>query len=101
MKTNNAVNVPAITCPACGYVPREIAAVTPKAEARMPETGDISVCYNCTEVLVFDSPKTVRKATIADLMKLTDVDRQIIGVTQTHIMLWKSQNEKKSGGKDR
>jgi hypothetical protein len=58
---------PPIACPHCG---RAAACHGIDAPAAPPAVGDVSVCWYCCGVAVFDSPATLRRPTRAELAAL-------------------------------
>jgi len=53
-------------CPTCNY---ELPAETCIKDANAkPKAGDLSVCLNCGEILVFDPDLKLRMPTISDVM---------------------------------
>lgn len=52
-----------ITCPACGQV-QEMAAQfdAPSDTPKVPEAGDVSICFGCSAINVFETPTKLAPA---------------------------------------
>lgn len=70
-------------CPACGYLLEAATCL----ENRSPEPGDLSICYECTEILCFDFELRAVPATITDLMNTGEFKRRAIGQLQAAIRI--------------
>lgn len=68
MKTQGQIlgldfDVPASMCPACGYIVDAALNATPERGGNHgPKVGDLSVCMNCGEVLMFKRGLQVEQA---------------------------------------
>jgi len=62
--------VPATPCPYCGHHLDGAMASDPKTPDATPKDGDLCVCINCAQILVFNADLTGRAATAAELREL-------------------------------
>lgn len=60
--------IPVSLCPECGYKMDGTAAAA--AEHLMPQAGDVSVCLNCGQLLLFEEAMTMRKPTREEVAEL-------------------------------
>jgi hypothetical protein len=72
--------------PCCGYLV-DAAAKIPEFEPKLPQAGDIAVCFNCGQLLVYleDSKNLTQIAHLADLGRLRNDDAQMIYKAQCFI----------------
>jgi hypothetical protein len=61
--------LPACHCP---YCETRLDAATNLAKVIMPKPGDISVCIQCAQILIFADDLTLRKPLPADKITITD-----------------------------
>jgi hypothetical protein len=62
------MKVPSSACPACKYVNDR--ATSLEDESLVPKAGDLSVCLNCGEIMIFNDDLTTRSVTLNDLAEL-------------------------------
>ena len=62
-------------CPWCGYT-LDAATAPREPNSKRPAPGDVSVCFSCAAVSLYDDQLAVRRATdaeLAEVMQLPDV----------------------------
>jgi hypothetical protein len=70
-----------VKCPTCGYQHR----AAPNVAGFKPKPGDITICFNCAEVLEFDKDRNPIVATLAGLMALDTMGSIIVNHAQHQI----------------
>ena len=55
-------------CPICGFVLNAMS--TTDMDSSQPESGDVSICFNCTSYLIFDENFKVRLLTVDEIVDL-------------------------------
>jgi hypothetical protein len=52
-------------CPECGYK-IELAVTVTEVELRAPKPGDVSVCFNCGQLSVWDKERRLRRPSLEE-----------------------------------
>jgi hypothetical protein len=73
--------LPISYCPMCGHL-LDSATVIGRRGKREPRSGDISLCIECAEVLVYAEGMVLERADLNDLMDLKPQQRQLLGQAQ-------------------
>jgi hypothetical protein len=83
--------LPEQICPACGY-DLDAATYAGKEDLR-PRPGDVSICFKCANVLVFDVDMKLREPMSAELLEILQDE----GV-QNLVERLKTRRQKRNGG---
>lgn len=83
-KKKNFTDTPVNYCPACEH---KIDAAIPNEDPNhVPEKGDISVCWYCSQALIFNEDLTIRSMTEKELKALPFKFRISIAASQKSVI---------------
>lgn len=96
MKTEHT-NIPRFTCWKCGY---QMEATTPTHEkGATPQKGDVSMCFNCGTLGIFEKDLTVRKPSQSELLEIDSIpdvmEAQIVRSFKVNKDLVKEQQQQR------
>lgn len=63
----NCFELPDQVCPACGYKQTHASEIEDRGA---PEKGDVSICFSCAQLTIFDADLRLRRATAEDIAEL-------------------------------
>lgn len=64
---------PQAACPACGILAKEVAEFIPGPNTRGPQAGDLLICCNCAQPLVFTAGGLLRTFKVSDRELLAEL----------------------------
>jgi len=83
--TRDEVATPITRCPGCSYK-IDSASALDGSKVR-PRPGDLSLCFHCSLVLMFEEDLTVREATIDEIAELPTEMRALLAKASLSIRL--------------
>lgn len=77
-----SADIPPCQCPVCGYHVDSAADIEGDSQ---PSPGDVSICFKCGEILVFNPDLTQSQAPLDSLLKLSPKQRDLLTKAQKMI----------------
>lgn len=85
-KIYQTANLPSCACPVCGYqTDCASRVVNVSGDSGAPRPGDLTLCFKCGEILIFDEDLKSRTACLDDLLGMDDAQSAVLDRLQKKI----------------